>query len=57
MGPNRDAFGHGGAGGSLGFADPDHHVSLGFVMNQMHPGVTAWETAIELVTKVYEIKK
>ena len=41
MGPNNKSFGHGGAGGSLGFCDPDNHVSLGFVMNQMHPGITA----------------
>jgi CubicO group peptidase (beta-lactamase class C family) len=32
--PNRRAFGHGGAGGSLGFADPDAGVALGYVVNQ-----------------------
>ena len=56
MGPAEGAFGHGGAGGSLGFGDPDNHVSIGFVMNQMHPGITAWETATTFIEKVYESK-
>jgi CubicO group peptidase (beta-lactamase class C family) len=29
------SFGHGGAGGSLGFADPRSGVAFGYVMNQM----------------------
>ena len=53
MGPNPQSFGHGGAGGSLGFADPDNHISLGFVMNQMHPGITAWRTATDVASSVY----
>ena len=53
MGPGAGSFGHGGAGGSLGFADPDNKISLGFVMNQMHPGITAWKTAIDVADSVY----
>jgi CubicO group peptidase (beta-lactamase class C family) len=34
-----DAFGHPGAGGSLGFADPEARVGFGYVMNQMQLGV------------------
>ena len=30
------AFGHAGAGGSLGFADPKAGFAFGYVMNQMH---------------------
>lgn len=29
------AFGHGGNGGSMGFADPENGLSFGYVMNQM----------------------
>ncbi|MEV7425129.1 MULTISPECIES: serine hydrolase domain-containing protein [unclassified Streptomyces] len=34
-GPNPRAFGHDGAGGSCGLADPEAGVSLGYVMNRM----------------------
>ncbi|HSL74621.1 MAG TPA: serine hydrolase domain-containing protein [Ilumatobacteraceae bacterium] len=33
------AFGHAGAGGSLGYADPDAKVGYGYVMNQMASGI------------------
>jgi len=35
LGPNPHSFGHPGAGGSLGFADPTAKVGFGYVMNQM----------------------
>lgn len=37
FGPSPDAFGHYGAGGSVGFCDPSAGVSFGYVMNQMGP--------------------
>ncbi|HEY3887291.1 MAG TPA: serine hydrolase domain-containing protein [Caulobacteraceae bacterium] len=37
LGPNARAFGHFGAGGSLGFCDPDAGVAFGYVMNHMGP--------------------
>ena len=35
MGPNPHTFGHPGAGGSIGFADPTAKVGFGYTMNQM----------------------
>ena len=37
FGPNAEAFGHYGAGGSVGFCDPVAQVGFGYVMNQMGP--------------------
>jgi CubicO group peptidase (beta-lactamase class C family) len=54
-GPNPRAFNHAGAGGSLGYCDPEAKIGLGYVMNNMHTG--AWlvdPRARKLVDAVYE---
>ncbi len=54
-GPNPRAFNHAGAGGSLGYCDPDARIGFGYVMNNMHMG--AWlvdPRARRLVDAVYE---
>ena len=35
FGPSPAAFGHGGLGGSVGFADPANRVAVGYVANQL----------------------
>jgi CubicO group peptidase (beta-lactamase class C family) len=40
FGPNEGAFGHPGAGGSLGFADPRARVGFGYVANRMGSDIT-----------------
>lgn len=37
LGPNPGAFGHFGAGGSLGFCDPESGLAFGYVTNDMGP--------------------
>ncbi len=38
LGPNPDSFGHFGAGGSVGFADPQARLAFAYVMNRGGPG-------------------
>ncbi len=53
LGPTLSAFGHPGAGGSLGFADPENAIGFGYVMNQMEPGVLPGQRAASLVASLY----
>jgi CubicO group peptidase (beta-lactamase class C family) len=52
LGPNAGVFGHFGAGGALGFADPEAGVAFGYVMNKMGP---RWQnpTTRNLIDAVY----
>ena len=52
-GLGRSAFGHPGAGGSLGFGDPDAEVAFGYVMNQMKLGVSGDERTAGLIKALY----
>ncbi len=47
------AFGHVGAGGSIGFADPDERMSFGYAMNKMGPGILLNERGQALVDATY----
>ena len=37
MGTSSTSFGHFGTGGALGFADPEHQIAFGYVMNHVIP--------------------
>lgn len=48
------AFGHVGAGGSIGFADPAENMSFGYTMNKMGPGILLNERGQSLVDATYQ---
>lgn len=50
---SESAFGHPGAGGSLGFADPRQGLAFGYVMNQMQLGATGDPRAARLAAAAY----
>lgn len=52
MGPSMTAFGHGGAGGQVGFGDPENGVAIGFVRSHL---ALASPLAAQLVGAVYQI--
>ena len=50
-GPN--SFGHFGAGGSVGWADPDVELGVGYVMNRMDIGLAGDTRSFNLMTACY----
>ncbi len=50
----RHAFGHYGAGGSVGFADPEQHVAGGYVMSKMGLGISTDTRSSALIRASYE---
>ncbi len=48
------AFGHPGAGGSLGFADLDAQIGFGYVMNRMASATEVDTRSQELAARVYD---
>ena len=48
------AFGHYGAGGSVGFADPVQHVAGGYVMSKMGLGISTDARSSALIRASYE---
>jgi CubicO group peptidase (beta-lactamase class C family) len=53
FGPSPKAFGHPGAGGSVGFADPDAKVGFGYAMNRMGAHILLDPRAIALIDALY----
>jgi CubicO group peptidase (beta-lactamase class C family) len=53
LGPNASVFGHPGAGGSLGFADPEAKIGFGYAMNRMGGGILLDPRAKALIAAAY----
>ncbi len=53
MGPGQKVFGHPGAGGSLGFADPEARLGFGYVMNKMDTYILIDPRAKALIDAAY----
>lgn len=53
FGPNRNAFGHPGFGGSIGFADPQRGVGFAYTMNQLQGAIDIedrrWRALVDAV--------
>jgi len=57
FGPGSGVFGHPGAGGSLGFSDPENRIGFAYVMNQMEVGALPMRRAQSLVDALYQGKE
>ena len=52
-GPNPEAFGHSGMGGSCGFGDPVAGVSVGYVMNKQSHHIMGDPRSLALIDALY----
>jgi len=55
LSPSPNAFGHPGAGGSIGMADPDAKVGFGYVMNKMHMGLVGGPSAFAVLQRFFAL--
>ena len=55
FGKNKEAFGHNGWGGCLGFGDPVTGIGVAYVTKKINPGMSADTRAVNLIKKTYEI--
>lgn len=52
--PSDRGFGHPGAGGSIGMADPDARVGFGFTLNKMQMGLLGAAGAFQMLKAFYD---
>jgi CubicO group peptidase (beta-lactamase class C family) len=55
FGKNKEAFGHNGFGGSLGFADPIEGIGIAYITRKINSTMKADIRAVSLIKKFYEI--
>ena len=56
LSPSENAFGHPGAGGSIGMADPDAGVGFGYIMNKMGMGLVGGATGFAVLKAFFEAR-
>jgi CubicO group peptidase (beta-lactamase class C family) len=54
LSPSPRAFGHPGAGGSIGMADPDAKVGFGYTMNKMQMGMVGSAGAFAMIQAFFD---
>jgi CubicO group peptidase (beta-lactamase class C family) len=54
LSPNPRAFGHPGAGGSIGMADPDAKVGFGYTLNKMQQGLVGGAGGFAMLSAFFE---
>ncbi|MEW6078891.1 MAG: serine hydrolase domain-containing protein [Thermodesulfobacteriota bacterium] len=54
FGPGRKSFGHPGAGGCLGFADPERQLGFGYVVNKMDTFILIDPRAKSIINATYQ---
>jgi CubicO group peptidase (beta-lactamase class C family) len=54
FGPGEKSFGHPGAGGCLGFADPDNKLGFGYTVNKMDTYILIDPRAKRIIDTVYQ---
>ena len=54
LSPNPRAFGHPGAGGSIGMADPDAKVGFGYTLNKMQQGLVGGAGGFAMLKAFFE---
>lgn len=54
FGPNENAFGHSGFGGSCVLIDPENNLTAAYVMNKMSPSLAGDPRAVRLLNAVYD---
>ncbi len=55
FGENKEAFGHNGWGGSLGFGDPIKGIGIAYITKKINSSMSADNRAVNLIRKTYEI--
>lgn len=55
LGRGQNAFGHPGAGGSIGFADPDYGLGFGYVTQRMGQSLLIDQRVVKLIDAIYSV--